>query len=243
MNTKTRFDALNNAIEEDRVIRWAWRLDADRACLLITLAPELYSPGMTYGDAISRPCPSKFLPDWLVRLTPTIDDCGTAEAWPGMIRRYASAVGRAALTLDTDAWNRVYFQFLTRLLRQVGERGMTPLEHQAVEFIEQSNSLSFPPEITEALLAAKPEEQDENGENGERALFADLLYILRALLSPYDEEAKTLAQCISLCAEAILHPNDPDSALPFAWEQIAWDRVTEILFDTIEAALPPEATP
>ena len=85
--------------------------------------------------------------------------------------------------------------------------------------------------------------EHENGENGEKALFADLLYILRASLFPYDEEAKTLAQCISLCAEAILHPNDPDSALPFAWEQIAWDRVTEILFDTIEAALPPEAAP
>ena len=240
MDNKTRFDLLNKAIEEDRVIRWAWRLDADRACLLITLAPEMHSPGMTYGDTLSRPCPSGFLPDWLTRLTPTLDDCGTAEAWPGMIRRYAKVVGRAALTLKSHTWDRIYFQFLTRLLRQIGERGMTPLERQAVEFMEQSNSLSFPSEIREALLAAQKDRQDENGEY---ALFADLLYVLCAALSPYDEEAKTRASCISLCAEAILHPNDPDSALPFAWEQIAWDRVTEILFDTIEAALPPEAAP
>ncbi len=241
MDNRTRFDALNKAIERNLVCRHAWRLSEERACLLITLAPELYSPGMTYGDALSRPCPSEFLPGWLIRLTPTIDDCGTAKAWPAMIRRYASTVGRAALVFDADAWNRIYFQFLTRLLRQVGERGMTPLEQQAVEFIEQSNSLSFPPEIREGLEAAQANRQNENEGI---ALFADLLYILCVPLhSCYAEDAELYASCISLCAEAVLHPNDPDTDLPTIWEEVAWDQFTEVLFDTIEAALPPEAAP
>ena len=94
---------LNQMITEGRLIRGAWTgTDArgrETACLLAALAPECgtrQSP-----DA----CPAEVMPGWLAHLTPWIDDAGTLEAWPGVIRRYAAIAGRWHV-LDAAAWQR-----------------------------------------------------------------------------------------------------------------------------------------
>ena len=101
MNRNERFDRLDSFIAEDRLVRHAWGDGQERACLLLALAPEVGTEGV-----VSR-CPASVLPPWLARMTPSLDDNGSASAWPAMVRRYSVVVRRGAETLDDAAWRRV----------------------------------------------------------------------------------------------------------------------------------------
>jgi hypothetical protein len=88
------FNRLDTMIANDLLIRGKWTDGQERACLLAALAPEC-------GAANSAAaCPAEKMWPWLAYLTPWIDDAGSAEAWPGVVRRYAAAVRRLDFSRD-----------------------------------------------------------------------------------------------------------------------------------------------
>ncbi len=95
---------LTQFINEGRLLRGKWRGTDDRgretACLLAALAPECGR------DESVASCPADVMPAWLAHLTPWMDDDGTDEAWPAMVRRYAAVAARWHV-LDAVAWQRV----------------------------------------------------------------------------------------------------------------------------------------
>ena len=103
---------LRQYIDEDRLLRYAWTDDSDgrhRACLLAALAPEC-------GEARSASaCPADVMPPWLAHLTLEIDDRGSEEAWPAMVRWYAACAARWHV-LDAAAWERVRVAHLLECL-------------------------------------------------------------------------------------------------------------------------------
>jgi hypothetical protein len=94
-----RIDRLDTMIAEGRLIRRAWTAGHDRACLLAALSPEA-------GAAqTAAACPAELMPPWLAYLTPWLDDAPSADAWPHIVRRYAS-LARRWHVLDGRAWDR-----------------------------------------------------------------------------------------------------------------------------------------
>lgn len=71
-------------LDEGRIIRGKWSRidDGDQMlCLYTALA----------GDANARPetCPASLMPEWLAHLLPWMDDAGTLDHWPDVVRRVA----------------------------------------------------------------------------------------------------------------------------------------------------------
>jgi hypothetical protein len=96
-------DRLDTYIAEDRLIRRKWTATQggrERACLLAVLSPECRQ---AQSAAF---CPTTVMPPWLANLTPWIDDTGSEEAWPAMVRRYA-AVARRWHALTPEVWHRL----------------------------------------------------------------------------------------------------------------------------------------
>ncbi len=93
----TPIDRLDQFIREDRLIRKSWGTINDRACLLVALGGD---------EVIKHPeaCPASILPEWLAYLTPWIDDAGTDERWPEVVRTYARLV-RASAHLTSEQWS------------------------------------------------------------------------------------------------------------------------------------------
>jgi len=91
-------------IAENRLIRKAWTgRDAtgrETACLLAAMSPAVA------GSKNIASCPAEVMPAWLAHLTPWMDDAGSMEAWPGMVRRYADLAGRWHV-LTPEAWQRL----------------------------------------------------------------------------------------------------------------------------------------
>ncbi len=104
MNIEDRVERLNVMIREDRITRREWSgYDAqgrEMACLLAALSPEAGSVGRVEA------CPAEVMPLWFARLTPWIDDQGSAAEWPRTVRRYAACAARWS-ALDDAAWRRV----------------------------------------------------------------------------------------------------------------------------------------
>ena len=95
---------LNTFIKEGRLIRANWtgtdKEGRETACLLTALYPEVKE-----GDY--KKCPSNEMPEWFARLTPWIDDAGSVEKWPGVIRRYAKNI---AVKLSPESWQRLEYK-------------------------------------------------------------------------------------------------------------------------------------
>ena len=93
---------LQTLIEENRIIRGKWRgYDAqgrETACLLAAMSPAVV-------DDASQ-CPADVMPPWLAYLTPWLDDAGTIEHWPEVVRAYADVAARWHV-LDAAAWHRL----------------------------------------------------------------------------------------------------------------------------------------
>jgi hypothetical protein len=112
MNITERFDRLDEFIAGNRLVRKSWGDGEDRACLLLALAPEIGTEG------VRDRCPASVLPPWFARITPSMDDCGTKDAWPTMIRRYSRVVRRGATTLDDAGWRRVLARTMIAILEE-----------------------------------------------------------------------------------------------------------------------------
>jgi len=101
---KTFEETIVNRLEEGTLIRKEWTGTDEQgratACLLAAMAPVCG----TERDA--SVCPAEIMPAWLAHLTPWMDDYGTLEAWPTMVRRYANLSSRWHV-LDAPTWHRL----------------------------------------------------------------------------------------------------------------------------------------
>lgn len=96
-------ERLNQFIEEGRLIRDAWTGEKDgreTACLLAALSPEVAK------KETASACPAELMPAWFAELTPWIADAGSADAWPGVVRRYAGLAARWHV-LTPVQWERL----------------------------------------------------------------------------------------------------------------------------------------
>lgn len=103
----TPAERLNTYIAEGRLIRKAWTgTDAqgrETACLLAAMSPDVAAKHE------ARACPADIMPQWFAELTPWIDDAGSVEAWPGMVRRYAALAARWHVLTPED-WRRLDYR-------------------------------------------------------------------------------------------------------------------------------------
>ena len=106
-----RVDRLDAMVRENRVIRGSWTRGHDRACLLAALSPEA-----GYAESAAA-CPAEVMPPWLAYLTPWLDDAPSADAWPHIVRRYAS-LARRWHVLDSTAWDRARIGALLAIVEE-----------------------------------------------------------------------------------------------------------------------------
>lgn len=107
----TPAERLQGFIERGALVRHAWGDGHERACLLAAMAPACAE----YETA--EKCPANVMPQWLAQLTPEMDDHGTEDAWPAMVRRYAAVAARWHV-LDDDAWERVRLRCLHAIVSE-----------------------------------------------------------------------------------------------------------------------------
>lgn len=108
-------ERLNRHIEQGTLIRGAWQgTDAqgrETACLLAAMAPECGA------EETANVCPAAIMPSWLAHLTPCLDDNGSLDAWPSMVKRFSGLAARWH-TLDAAGWRRVQFTWLAASVRE-----------------------------------------------------------------------------------------------------------------------------
>ena len=102
MNYEQRIENLNRHIEGGTLVRNSWGDGRDRACLLAAMSPECAE------SESAMDCPASVMPKWLAELTPWMDDDGSEEAWPHMVRRYAALAARWHVLSDGQ-WSRLEF--------------------------------------------------------------------------------------------------------------------------------------
>lgn len=95
---------LDQYIAEERLLRQRWNgqdgQGREKACLLAALVPQCGY------EKTPEACPADLMPAWFAHLTPWIDDRGSEEAWPDVVRRYA-ALAHRWYVLDDAAWCRL----------------------------------------------------------------------------------------------------------------------------------------
>ena len=99
----TALRRLDAAIAAGDVIRHEWTSTEGgrkRACLLASLVPAC---GAKKSVAA---CPASVLPPWLAECVPWIDDNGTADAWPEMIRTFVELL-RDSASAPAELWPRL----------------------------------------------------------------------------------------------------------------------------------------
>jgi hypothetical protein len=136
MNHQERIENLNRHIEQGTLIRKAWGDGHKRACLLAALAPE------TAQASSSKACPAEVMPEWLAHLTPSMDDYGTAEAWPAMVRRYAELASRWHV-LSADQWSRLDYQARIVALKECRDHAPEVVD-RVIELCERAASGDMP---------------------------------------------------------------------------------------------------
>ena len=114
LTNKERFDALDLAIAEGRVLRNMWTDDSggrSLVCLLAGISPEA-------GAAKSAAaCPAAVVPAWFAHMTQRFDDNVSLAYWPTFLLDYARIVRRAAETLTPEQWERVGYGARAIVLR------------------------------------------------------------------------------------------------------------------------------
>ena len=98
-------DRLDAAIAADTLTRRRWTAEEQGrhlACLLAAMVPKC-------GEReTSDACPATVIPEWLAHLTPWIDDAGSQDRWPGVVREYACLL-RASVALSSEQCQRLDF--------------------------------------------------------------------------------------------------------------------------------------
>ena len=214
MNTNERFNRLDSFIAEGRLVRKTWGDGQERACLLLALAPEVGVNGAVYR------CPAYLIPPWLAELTPSLDDQGSAEAWPAMVRRYSHVVRRGAETLDDAGWRRVLARMLIVVLAEATPRDPSG-SCARVTALWKRVFAGEEPRVEEWAEAAAEAAAWVAAEAAEAAAWA----ASRAAACREAAEAAAWEVAVAEAAEA---------AARKVAEAAAWDRMTTALLDAIE---------
>jgi hypothetical protein len=208
----SRFDRLDAFIAHGALVRHEWGDGQERACLLLAIAPEV-------GAGNVAACPAAVLPRWLAELTPSIDDNGSEEAWPSMVRRYSTVVRRGAEQLDAAGWRRVLARFLIATMEESGAHDTSGSCERVAGLWRRVLAGDEPAEgewAAEAAVAAEARAAAA-GEWAARAATA----AARAATAAAEAEA---AAAWAAAARAALAATDA----------AAWDRLTTALLDAIE---------
>nr|MCH9839000.1 hypothetical protein [bacterium] len=100
-------ERLQRHITNNTLLRRDWGDGYERACLLVAIAP---------GCAKTRSaaaCPASLLAPWFARMVPSMDDRGTAAAWPAMVQRFQLLVQKLEVTpLSAEAWEHARLRSL-----------------------------------------------------------------------------------------------------------------------------------
>jgi hypothetical protein len=105
-----RADRIEDFFNNGTLLRKGWGDGKETACLLVAIAPEV-------GEGHYENCPAEVMPEWLARLTVWMDDSGSDEAWPAMVKRYA-AVARRWHVLDETDWKQLDFRVRSLCVRE-----------------------------------------------------------------------------------------------------------------------------
>tara|TARA_R110000868_G_scaffold406061_2_gene686173 strand:- start:1604 stop:2245 length:642 start_codon:yes stop_codon:yes gene_type:complete len=117
----TPAERLSAYIAEGRLVRNAWTGTGtgaegrETACLLAAMSPDVARA----RDAGA--CPAEIMPAWLAHLTPWMDDAGSVDAWPAMVRRYASLASRWHV-LSPAAWDRLDYRCRLIAVEEAGRQ-------------------------------------------------------------------------------------------------------------------------
>ena len=110
-----RFDRLDDFIARGAILRrtW-WKVEDGReyACLLAALSPEVVD------TKNASACPADTIAPWFAHMLPRMDDRGSLEAWPAMIRRVAATVRRCHRWLQPEDWRRCDYAVRAAALRE-----------------------------------------------------------------------------------------------------------------------------
>lgn len=197
-----RIDRLWRHINDGTLLRWEWGDGYERACLLAALVPETIHRGGS--------CPADVMPSWLATITPAMDDNGTQEAWPSMVRRYADLAGKWHILTDA-AWERV--------------------RRQALITITESAVISSHLESTRTMILdwlRSPDTSDDTRKSVGDAVHRDV----------YNKRFVTVNKSdIALCS-ITTHPDTPYSVsspagLASFWGPSCWDRLSNSILDAI----------
>jgi hypothetical protein len=114
ISMEQRLDEVEKRLEAGLLTRGVWRSKEpdgrEKLCLYLALFPES-------GDTTAN-CPVAEFPQWLANLMPWIDDAGTSEAWPGLVRRFIAALRSAVKRLDTEGWRRLDYRVRITVLKE-----------------------------------------------------------------------------------------------------------------------------
>ena len=210
MEIVDRFSRLNNFIEQGKVVRQSWGDGYESACILSAIVPEL---AMTH-DALH--CPESVLPSWVACLTPPICDCGSAELWSAMVRRYAEDIGRAATTFDDAAWMRCRGRFLIAVLDFYNK------------YVPDNLGVPVVRTLWTRFLAGDPPVQKEWEDARTQG---DCIVLYSACFAPGAE--KFVYYAAEAAVNGALSDADEDEAAQV--EKTSWDALTASFFEAIEA--------
>jgi hypothetical protein len=224
VNLNERFNRLDTFIAEDRLVRRTWGDGQERACLLLALVPEVGADG-----AVSR-CPADVIPRWLAHMTPSLDDDGSASAWPAMVRRYSHVVRRGAASLDDAGWRRVLARTMIVVLAEAAPHDPSG-SCARVEALWSRVIDGDEPREEEWTAAASAAAAARAAAGGAAAAWA-------AWAASEASEARAAAAAWSARAAAAARA----AAWAAAWaaseaseaRAAAWDRITAALLDGIE---------
>lgn len=212
---------LNQHIEDDTLIRYSWTGIAKdgrhTACLLAALVPEC-------GEDETTNCPANVMPQWLSNLVPAINDYGSSNAWPSMVRRFAKLAAQWHV-LDAEAWRRTNFAFRVYCVTQAMNTTKSELVLDACQCV-----IDYFQNFTRTGL-----DIDEHLKNFVRPKIVHALAVTgsvacRALISAtlWSSELSAIGTA-RYTVDALSTRSDLDPA-----RALAWDRLTDQLFTIIE---------
>ena len=105
-----RADRIETLLKNNTLLRKNWGDGKETACLLAALVPEI-------GQGDYSKCPAEVMPEWLARLTPWMNDSGSLEKWPSMVKRYA-AIARQWHVLSPEDWRRLDYRIRAICVRE-----------------------------------------------------------------------------------------------------------------------------
>jgi hypothetical protein len=112
MKIAERFDNLDTMIKKKKIIRWKWKDEKGRVCLLAAISPECAESGW---DS----CPAELVPKWLAAITVRIDDQTSRSEWRDIVNEYARSVRAGAENLNKKGWERVKARFVVSLVQMI----------------------------------------------------------------------------------------------------------------------------